>query len=62
MVCHCSDLKPKLLQVKIINSCNGKCWFCIDRGNYSPKCVDADKMIDAILSEPDYLTVDITWG
>lgn len=61
-VCHCSDDKPKLLQVKIINKCNGKCWFCIDRGNYAPQIVDADKMIEAILSEPEYSTVNITGG
>ena len=61
-ICHCSDEKPKLLQVKIINACNGRCWFCIDKGNYAPTCVDADKMIEAILSEPDYPTVDITGG
>lgn len=61
-ICHCSDEKPKLLQVKIINKCNGRCEFCIDRGNYAPQEVDADKMIEAILSEPDYPTVDITGG
>lgn len=61
-ICHCSDSKPKLLQVKIINRCTGNCWFCIDKGNFAPQKVDADKMIDAILSEPDYSTVDITGG
>jgi len=61
-VCHCSNNKPKLLQVKIINACNGKCAFCIDKGNYAPMIVNADKMIEAILSEPDYPTVDITGG
>lgn len=61
-VCHCSDNKPKLLQVKIINKCNGNCWFCIDKGNYAPKEVNPDKIIDAILSEPDYPTVDLTGG
>lgn len=61
-ICHCSDDKPKLLQVKIINKCTGDCWFCIDKGNFAPKNVDADKMIEAILSEPDYPTVDITGG
>lgn len=61
-VCHCSDNKPNLLQVKIINKCNGDCWFCIDKGNYAPAEVNADKIIESILSEPDYKTVDITGG
>lgn len=61
-VCHCSDNKPKLLQVKIISRCNGNCEFCIDKGNYSPKEVNPDKIIEAILEETDYPTVDITGG
>lgn len=61
-ICHCSDEKPKLLQVKIINKCTGDCWFCIDKGNYTPQTVDPDRMIKAILSEPEYPTVDITGG
>ncbi|NLE63378.1 MAG: radical SAM protein, partial [Bacteroidales bacterium] len=61
-VCHCSNKKTKLLQVKIINKCTGNCWFCIDKGNYSPEEVNADKMIQAILSESDYNNVDITGG
>ncbi|HHX69031.1 MAG TPA: radical SAM protein [Gallicola sp.] len=60
--CHCSDGKPKLLQVKIINKCTGDCSFCIDKGNFAPKEVNADAMIEAILAETDYPTVDITGG
>lgn len=44
-ICHCSDNKPKLLQVKMNNRCNGNCWFCIDKNNYNAKKIDVEKMI-----------------
>lgn len=61
-ICHCSDNKPKLLQVKINNRCNGNCWFCIDKNNYNSTTIDVDKMAEAIISEKEYNTVDITGG
>ncbi|MFA5433083.1 MAG: radical SAM protein [Candidatus Paceibacterota bacterium] len=61
-ICHCSDNKPKLLQVKMNNRCNGNCWFCIDRNNYDARIIDVDKMAEAIISETEYKTIDITGG
>lgn len=61
-ICHCSDNKPKLLQVKMNNKCNGNCWFCIDKNNYDARIIDVDKMAEAIISETEYNTVDITGG
>lgn len=61
-VCHCSDSKSKLLQVKANNRCNGNCTFCIDKGNYQASIIDVPKMVEAILSEPEYEVVDVTGG
>ena len=61
-ICHCSDNKPKLLQVKMNNRCNGNCWFCIDHNNYNAQTIDTEKMIEAILSEHDYEVIDVTGG
>jgi molybdenum cofactor biosynthesis enzyme MoaA len=44
------------------NRCNGNCWFCIDKNNYRPKTIDVNKMIESVLSEEDYQTIDITGG
>ena len=61
-ICHCSDKKPKLLQIKMNNRCNGNCWFCIDKKNYSPKVIDVDKMIESVISETEYQVIDVTGG
>lgn len=60
----CSKYATKMLSVKINNSCNCKCDFCIDRGGYAPSEINVEKMANAILDNKfdDYKTVFITGG
>ena len=60
--CHCSDDAAKFLQIKLNNRCNGNCWFCIDKGNYSPHVIDIDEIVVATLAEEEYQVVSITGG
>lgn len=61
-ICHCSNLKPKLLSVKVNNKCNGNCFFCIDKGGYDAGYIDVQKMADAIINETEYQIVTLTGG
>lgn len=51
-----------LLNIKLLNSCNGKCEFCIAAGTPFKKSADAQKFIDTANSLTEFSKVDILGG
>ena len=52
----------KCLDVKITNSCNAACQFCIERGGYSPSAASVEDLITSAVNEKDYQTVLVLGG
>jgi molybdenum cofactor biosynthesis enzyme MoaA len=44
----CGGKYDNCIDIKITNKCNGNCKFCIEKGGYSPKDINIDKIIDTI--------------
>ncbi len=51
-----------LLNIKLLNSCNGKCEFCIAAGTPFRKSTDAQKFIDTANSMTKFSKVDVLGG
>lgn len=51
-----------LLNIKLLNSCNGKCEFCIAAGTPFKKSSDAKKFIDTANSMTKFSKVDVLGG
>lgn len=51
-----------LLNIKLLNSCNGKCEFCIAAGTPLKKSADAQKFIDTVNSMTKFSKVDVLGG
>ena len=51
-----------LLNIKLLNSCNGKCEFCIAAGTPFKKSEDAQKFIDMANSMTKFSKVDVLGG
>ena len=51
-----------LLNIKLLNSCNGKCTFCIAAGTPNRKSADAKKFIDIANSMKEFSKVDVLGG
>ncbi len=51
-----------LLNIKLLNSCNGKCEFCIAAGTPFMKSADAQKFIDTANSMTKFSKVDVLGG
>jgi len=51
-----------LLNIKLLNSCNGKCEFCIAAGTPFKKSTDAQKFIDIANSMTKFSKVDVLGG
>ena len=51
-----------LLNIKLLNSCNGKCEFCIAAGTPFKKSADAQKFIDTANSMTKFSKVDVLGG
>jgi organic radical activating enzyme len=58
----CGGIYGKCLDIKIINECNGKCAFCIEKGGYSPKETSVQQLLDAANTLVDYRKVLILGG
>lgn len=58
----CFGIYGKCLDVKITNSCNARCNFCIESGGYSPKNVAVEELIEKANSIEDYKEVLILGG
>ena len=51
-----------LLNIKLLNGCNGKCEFCIAAGTPFKKSTDAQKFIDTANSMTKFSNVDVLGG
>lgn len=51
-----------LLNIKLLNGCNGKCEFCIAAGTPVKKSTDAQKFIDTANSMTKFSNVDVLGG
>ena len=51
-----------LLNIKLLNSCNGKCDFCIAAGTPFKKSANAQKFIDTAISMTKFSKVDVLGG
>lgn len=51
-----------LLNIKLLNSCNGKCEFCIAAGTPFKKSADAQSFIDTAISMTEFTKVDVLGG
>ena len=51
-----------LLNIKLLNGCNGKCEFCIAAGTPFKKSADAQKFIDIANSMTNFSKVDVLGG
>ena len=59
---QCEGIYGKCLNIKIINNCNGACYFCIEKDGYKPKPVDVNTIITKANELKDYQTVLILGG
>ena len=51
-----------LLNIKLLNSCNGKCEFCIAAGTPFKKSADAQKFIGTANSMTKFSKIDVLGG
>lgn len=58
----CAGYYGKTLYVKLTNSCNANCSFCIEKDGYCPKSVDVDKLIESTINLENYPNVLILGG
>lgn len=58
----CAGGYGNCLDVKITNTCNAKCEFCIERGGLCPEAEDVQKLIDATIAAKDFPTVLVLGG
>lgn len=58
----CSKFAEKMISIKINNRCNCHCSFCVDRGGFNAKSINADEIIRKANSFTEYKTVIITGG
>ncbi|MCH5301114.1 MAG: radical SAM protein [Ruminococcus sp.] len=59
--CVCSK-SYNLLNMKLLNGCNGKCEFCIAAGTPAMKSADYQKFIDTANSMTEFSKVDVLGG
>jgi molybdenum cofactor biosynthesis enzyme MoaA len=58
----CSKDATKMLSIKINNTCNCSCSFCVDKGGYKTNNINIEKISDEAILYIDYKTVIITGG
>lgn len=58
----CSKYATKMLSIKINNTCNAKCAFCVDKGGRNGKVIDIEKIAEKANLLTEYKTVIITGG
>lgn len=58
----CSKYAEKMLSIKICNTCNMVCSFCVDRGGRDGGRINIDKIAKEAISKDEYKTVIITGG
>lgn len=58
----CSKHATKMLSIKINNSCNCDCSFCVDRGGFKPNSINISKIAESAIQQKEYKTVIITGG
>lgn len=58
----CSKYATKMLSIKINNTCNAKCAFCVDNGGRNGKVIDIENIAEKANSLTEYKTVIITGG
>ena len=58
----CSKYATKMLSIKINNSCNAKCAFCVDRDGRNGKTINVEAIAKKANEFNEYRTVIITGG
>jgi MoaA/NifB/PqqE/SkfB family radical SAM enzyme len=58
----CSKEATKMLSIKINDTCNRSCSFCVDRGGRKTKEINVSKIANEAINYNDYKTVIITGG
>lgn len=58
----CSKYATKMLSIKLNNSCNCHCQFCVDRGGFAPNTIDVLKIAQEAINLSEYKTIIITGG
>lgn len=58
----CSKNAVKMLSIKINDSCNAKCSFCVNRGGHKTNKIDIQKISEQAIFYSEYKTIIITGG